>query len=266
MKRILPVLVAALVLVSGCASQTQTTVDGAVIPASQINAMLTAQEQLMGLTSGQGAQINALRLNIVNKLKDQILLANEAKKEGLTVSPQTLQAQYTQTLSEWNSNPEEKQSLEAQGYTKGNMQDMVYNQLLIQALADKLASVSPDNISQYYKAHLAQFSTYTVQRLEAKSEAGAMAQSKNLPKQKPLTMPFSQLPFTIQQDILQGQQVVGLVKTAEINPNLFWALEIKKIDPIPLVQVESQVVSDAKGQARIEATQTLLNKLTQQSK
>ena len=87
----------------------------------------------------------ALRLNVINNLIDQNLLIQEAEKRDIKVSDNDIEFKYTETLKNWKAGGELQKSLKAQGYTEGNMKEMVRNQQLIQGLSDSLQSSNLQN-------------------------------------------------------------------------------------------------------------------------
>lgn len=230
-KIIFPILLLLALTGTGC-SRNAATINGNSIPDSEINRIVAAQEQLMGLPSEN--QKDAIRKNVIEKIIDQTLLLQEAKKQGITVSDQEITQKYNELKKEWDLNSETQKSLKAQGFTESNMKDKAKDQLIIDKLSQSLVQVSNQQIKDYYQSHLYEFSLYT---------------------KKDGTVSFNQLPVQIQQSIREGKNVLDQSQT-----------QITKITQQPFDQVQEQAKDILTHEQQIAKTQELITKLRQEAK
>lgn len=228
-KIIFPILLLFALAGTGC-SRNAATVNGNSIPDSEITRIVMAQEQLMGSPSKN--QKDAIRNNVIEKIIDQTLLLQEAKKQGITVSDQEITQKYNDLKKKWDLNSETQKSLKAQGFTESNMKDKAKDQLIMDKLSQSLIQVSDQQIKDYYQSHLYEFSLYTI---------------------KEGTVSFNQLPVQIQQSIREGKNVLN-------------QSQITKIIQQPFDQVQEQAKDILTHEQQIAKTQELITKLRQEAK
>lgn len=250
--------IALLFMLTGCGSAV--TVNNVSIPNDKITSIVKAQEQLMGKVSGD--QEKSLRINVINNLIDQNLLIQEAIKLGIQVSENDITTKYTETLKNWKTGGELQKSLKAQGYTEGNMKEMVKNQLLIQGLSNSLITVTDEQLLNYFKTHAYEYATYTTQKAEGQSSAEAQA---NLNPSKETLLGFAQLPYQVQQNIQKNILVMNESQIINLNSKSFQAIKITAIKNQSLEGAKEQVKQSFKSQNEIANTQNLLAQLKAQA-
>ncbi|AFM43568.1 SurA-like protein (plasmid) [Desulfosporosinus acidiphilus SJ4] len=241
-------------LLTGCGGAV--TVNNVSIPNSQIDAIVKAQEQLMGKVSND--QEKALRLDVINNVVNQNLLIQEAQKRGIKVSDSEVEKNYSETLKSWNASGEMQKSLKAQGYTLENMKDMVKNQLLIQALSDSLVTVTDEELTNFFKSHSYEYTTYTALKAEGKTEAEAR---EKLSSVKEVSLGYSELPLQIQQEIQVNKLVLNQLQTFKLNDKAYEVLKITATGNQTLEEVKNQVEQAFRSQTESTKVQDLLTQL-----
>lgn len=247
-----------LFLLTGCGSTVK--VNNVSIPNDQINSIVKAQELLMGKVSSD--QEKALRLNVINKIIDQTLLIKEAQKRGIQVSEKDVETNYIETLKNWKVGGELKKSLKAQGYTEGNMKEMVRNQLLIQGLSDSLIIITDEQLLNHFKIHSYEYANYTI--LEAEGQTDTEARGK-LQSAEKATILFSQLPYQIQQSIQSNKLVINEPRIINLNDKSYQAINVTSIKNQAYEDVKEKIKQSFKSQNEILKTQELITNLRSQA-
>lgn len=248
-------------LLTGCGNAAK--VNNVSISNKQVDSIMQAQEKLSGKLS-EVAQ-KASRLNVINSLINQDLLVQEAKRKGIKIDSEAIQARTNELTIMWKSGTEVQKSLEAQGFTQDNLKDMAEKQLMIETLTSSGISISDDQLLNYYKTHTYDYSTYTLQKVEGHTEQEANQSMNDPSKFKKITLTFMQLPFTLAQSIRSGQDSTNLPRVVK-NNKVYWGVKITNVKTQPYDEVKDQVKKTMLSQLEATNTQDLLAKLRKEAK
>lgn len=254
------ILIAIVVAVSltGCGSgDVESTVNGEKISKKQVDMLVKSQRFLIGDQKITDAEI---RKSVVDGLVNQALLNQEAVKEGLTVPISDLGERHKQTLASWETNNDMKNSLSAQGFTKSNMKDLLETQMLIQALSEKISTVSEEDLINYYNTHANDYTLYTIKQYIALTEPDAISALSEPAKLKSVTFQANQLAYPIQQQIKAGHKF-DIPEVVKIDAGTWWVFGIDKIEVQSFEQIKQQLTSAAQAEKQLKSIQTLLQDL-----
>jgi peptidyl-prolyl cis-trans isomerase SurA len=97
-----------------------------------------------------------------NLVEDRLIL-DKAKKDDLSIQPDLISAKLQEMISTYPSREEFENSLIERGVTVSTLKDKIKEQFLVRQIIDKYVksdvTVSPQEISRYYKDHAADIAT-----------------------------------------------------------------------------------------------------------
>ena len=258
MRKTILIAIVVMLTLTGCASDNvEATVNGEKITKEQVVNLVSAQKSLMG---DQKITDETIRKSVVEGLVNQILLKQGAEKEGLIIPAKDLEQRYQQTLTNWETNKDMRKSLAAQGFTQSNMKELLETQMLIQALGQKISQVSDEEVSNYYKAHSADYILYTIKQYITTTEQEATMALSEPSKLKSFTFPANQLAYPIQQQLHAGHNF-DKPEVVKIDENTWWVFSIDKIEVQTFEQIKNQITLASQAEQQLKKIQLLLQDL-----
>ena len=171
----LPIVVCFLALLAGSAPGAEEVLDGVaavvnkdVITFSQVRELVASREQAMR-ESLRGAElqkkVTELRLTAINDLIDRQLVLQEFDKNKFQI-PEFVIDDHIATIMREQFNGDRQafiRTLQAQGYTLQRFRKLETSKLIVQAMRQKSVKVNPiltpSKLEQYYREHVAEYST-----------------------------------------------------------------------------------------------------------
>ncbi|HEY4723505.1 MAG TPA: peptidylprolyl isomerase [Anaerolineae bacterium] len=140
--------------------------------ASQFEAALVAQGLDPNSPTGQ-AQIAQMRAQILDSMIDDVLIAQEAAKEGTAVSDADLEAAMQRLISDAGGQAAFDQSLVAAGQTLDDARAVQRTQMLNNLMRDRVLTNVPTTAEQVHARHILVDSQAAADALLAQLKAGA---------------------------------------------------------------------------------------------
>ncbi len=120
----------------------QATVNGSPITATQVNQTLA----------------NHWATPILRAIIEERLVRQEARRQGIKVPPEAVQALLEAERSKFASQAAFERQLRAQGYTAQAYIEKLMTEAMLRQLMDRVSAVSDEEISRYYLDHQGEFS------------------------------------------------------------------------------------------------------------
>ena len=106
-------------------------------------------------------KLNSMREDMIEKLIEDKLILQSAKKEGIQVDQQRLQSQLERIKSKHNSETEFYTALKMQGLTQADIEKRIQQQILVYDMVDlkikSEISVAPQEVTSFYNERKAEF-------------------------------------------------------------------------------------------------------------
>lgn len=166
------VVLAMLLLLSGCGSKVVATVNGENISQQELDKELEMykaglESQGADFSSKEGKEIlDRLRRNVLNQMIDEKLLMQEVRDKGLEPSSKDVQEEIKKLKEQFETEGEFKKFLTANGVNEPQLTDYVKVQLAIQNLMEdvtKDVTVTGKEVEEYYQENKDSF-THPEQR------------------------------------------------------------------------------------------------------
>lgn len=132
------------------------------------------QEQGLDLESEEGkAELDLLRIDVLEAMIDSELMREEAERLGLTLEEEELQEQIALDIEEGGGEAAFAEWLEATGQTKDDYARMLYDLLLSDRILDIVAASLPDVAEQVHIRHIAVSTESAAQEIVSELAQGA---------------------------------------------------------------------------------------------
>lgn len=175
MRSRLPVLLLLVVVFVASAHAVEEILDGIaavvnkdVITFSQVRELIGARERTLRETfNGQELtkKVTELRLNAINDLIDRQLVLQDFEKNKFSIPEFVIEDHLATIIREQFNNDRQAfvRTLQAQGFTLQRFRKLETDKMIVQAMRQRNVKVNPmlapGKIEEYYRAHIADFST-----------------------------------------------------------------------------------------------------------
>jgi peptidyl-prolyl cis-trans isomerase C len=245
------------------ALQAAAIVNGQAIPmgayqeqVSQFQAALVAQGLDPNSQDGQ-AQLAQMRQQVLDNMIDDVLIAQAAAKEGVSVSDADLDAAMQKLIADAGGQVAFEQSLVASGQTLDEARALQRTQMLNNLMRDRVLANVPTTAEQVHARHILVDSEATAQALLAQIQAGAdfaqlakQASQDNLTRDSGGDLGWFPRGVLVSKEVedaafaLQPGQVSGVVHSA-FGYHIVQVIErdpARQLDPEQLLKVQQQAV------------------------
>ena len=245
------------------ALQAAAIVNGQAIPlgayqeqVSQFQAALVAQGLDPNSQDGQ-AQLAQMRQQVLDNMIDDVLIAQAAAKEGVSVSDADLDAAMQKLIADAGGQVAFEQSLVVSGQTLDEARALQRTQMLNNLMRDRVLANVPTTAEQVHARHILVDSEATAQALLAQIQAGAdfaqlaqQASQDNLTRDSGGDLGWFPRGVLVSKEVedaafaLQPGQVSGVVHSA-FGYHIVQVIErdpARQLDPEQLLKVQQQAV------------------------
>lgn len=222
------------------------------------------------------AKVASMRQDLLQRLVEDRLILQEAKKSGLAIDPNRIKGKLNDIKRAYRSEAEFQESLSVQGMTQQDLETRMREQMMIYSFIDKNVKskivVKPAEITEFFNANPGQFAV-PEQRSFVSLMASDKALAEEIAKQVADGKPLNEAASAYSMNVNSFTAVKGQELKKEIEDVVF-SLELEKVSPvIPigenyyLFKVTAIVPGRTQTLAEVQSAirQILLEKKLQQS-